>query len=207
MQTFNLEKALAGAALVTRDGRKVTNFRKEGNDMTYPFYANVGENLNSYTPNGTYTVSCDGSADLFLADVQLDDATPVPQPQNHYGITECFVPGDACTFPNCECSRIAFNAPQGSLTDDRTSQPQNILEEANSLIYGERESDYGSVTDNFNNIAQGWSVILRTKVTAEQVGLAMAWLKIARHCNKPKRDNLVDGAGYLGCVDKIEKGL
>ena len=203
MQTFNAEKALAGAALVTLDGRKATEVTFDNKSPLYPFTAVVSGEKLRYTTNGKLNMSGQAHAlDLFLADVQLEDATPVPQPQNHYGITECFVPGDACTFPNCECSRVAFNAPQ-----DRTAQPQNVLEEANGLIYGERESDYGSVTDNFNNIAKGWSVIFGKDVTAEQVGLAMVWLKVARQVNKPKRDNLVDAAGYIGCVDKVQRGL
>lgn len=82
----------------------------------------------------------------------------------------------------------------------------SILEEAQSLIYGDRQADYGSVTTNFTNIAKGWSVILGVEVTPEQVGLAMTWVKIARQSNKRKRDNLVDIAGYVGCIEKIEKG-
>lgn len=83
----------------------------------------------------------------------------------------------------------------------------NILQEAESLIYGERQANYGSATTNFTNIAKGWSVITGVEITPEQVGLMMVWLKIARQVNKPMRDNLVDAAGYLGCVDKISKGL
>jgi hypothetical protein len=82
----------------------------------------------------------------------------------------------------------------------------SILDEAQQLIYGDRQQDYGSVTTNFSNIAKGWEVIFRTTVTPEQVGLAMAWVKIARQSNKKKRDNLVDVAGYIGCIEKIEKG-
>ena len=42
-------------------------------------------------------------------------------------------------------------------------------------------------------------------MTPEQVGLAMAWLKIAREAQGgKKRDNLVDGIGYLALVDKIK---
>lgn len=87
----------------------------------------------------------------------------------------------------------------------------NILEEAESLIYGDRQASYGSATDNFNNTAAGWSVILSKKlnapISAEDVGLMMVWLKIAREVNKPQRDNLVDAAGYLGCVEKVQKGI
>ncbi len=85
-------------------------------------------------------------------------------------------------------------------------QSKNLLQEANDLIYGQRESDYGSVTTNFNNIAQGWSVILGVTVTPTQVGLAMAWLKTCREVNKSQRDNILDIAGYMGCLDKLSRG-
>ena len=81
-----------------------------------------------------------------------------------------------------------------------------ILEQAQKLIYGDREADYGSVTENFTNIAKGWSVIAKTELTPEQVGLMMVWVKISRQLNRQKQDNLIDAAGYLGCIEKIQNG-
>lgn len=88
-----------------------------------------------------------------------------------------------------------------------TPHTDNVLQQAEKLIYGDRQKAYGSVSTNFTNIAKGWEVILGTKVSAEQVGLCMAWLKIARQVNKPNIDNLIDAAGYIGCVEKVQKGL
>ena len=82
-----------------------------------------------------------------------------------------------------------------------------ILEEAQKAVYGERERDYGSVTENFTNIAKGWEIILKSNVTPEQVALCMAWLKIARQMNTSKRDNMVDLAGYAACIEKMENEL
>ena len=39
---------------------------------------------------------------------------------------------------------------------------------------------------------------------AEQVGLCMVQVKVARQMYKPKRDNLVDGAGYFATLEKME---
>ena len=78
-----------------------------------------------------------------------------------------------------------------------------ILIEAHQLINNERNVDYDHPLDNFNRIRKGWEVIFGFKITEEQVGLAMAWVKIAREVHKHKRDNLVDGAGYLGTVDMV----
>lgn len=79
----------------------------------------------------------------------------------------------------------------------------SILQEAEKIINGDRAQDYGSVKDNFTMIAKGWELIVEAPITPEQVGLMMVWLKVARQINKPKRDNLVDIAGYAGCIEKI----
>lgn len=82
-----------------------------------------------------------------------------------------------------------------------------VCQEADKLVYGDRERDYGSVSKNFDNIARMWSVVLGFDVTAKQVGLCMAAMKIAREVNLPKRDNLVDLAGYAATLEKLSKGL
>lgn len=83
------------------------------------------------------------------------------------------------------------------------SEYDNIFDEANHLVNNERNNDYDHPLDNFRRIKQGWEVIFGFKVSEEQVGLAMAWVKIAREVHRHKRDNLVDGAGYLGTVDMV----
>jgi hypothetical protein len=80
---------------------------------------------------------------------------------------------------------------------------ESVLEEAQRLITGDRNKSYDHPLDNFNRIAKGWEVIFGTNVTEEQVGLAMAWVKICREIYQSKRDNLVDGAGYLGTVQMV----
>jgi len=79
-----------------------------------------------------------------------------------------------------------------------------ILQEAQDVVYGDRQEDYGSVTQNFTTIAQLWSAVLGIKVSPEQVGLCMIQVKVAREMNKPKRDNLVDICGYAACLEKME---
>jgi hypothetical protein len=79
----------------------------------------------------------------------------------------------------------------------------NILEEANDLVNGARQASYGHPLDDFTRTAQMWAAILGHPVSAEQVGLCMVAVKISRQCNKPKRDNLVDMAGYACTVDMV----
>lgn len=91
---------------------------------------------------------------------------------------------------------------------------ETILEEAQRLVFGPRSAAYGHPLDNFSVIGDLWTAYLEGRhpelqagwfsITAEDVGLMMTLLKIARQAHKPGRDNLTDGAGYLGCVERVE---
>ena len=88
----------------------------------------------------------------------------------------------------------------------------NVLETANSLIYGDRQKSYGSAAKNFTDIGVGWANILGVPVSAEQVGIMMIWLKCFRisagisRGEKVHKDSVIDIAGYAGCLEKIENG-
>ena len=82
---------------------------------------------------------------------------------------------------------------------------ETILDEAKRIVYGERGENYGHPFEDFSRTAQIWSAILGIKVEPEQVALCMVGLKISRECNRPKRDNVVDGAGYFENLDMVKK--
>lgn len=83
---------------------------------------------------------------------------------------------------------------------------ETALQEAQRLIYGDRNADYGHPLDDFTRTGRMWGAILGTAdVPAEKVGLCMAAVKISRECNHPKRDNTVDLAGYAGCVEMVKE--
>ena len=82
----------------------------------------------------------------------------------------------------------------------------NILQEAESLINGDREAHYGTPQENFQRIALGWSVLLDADVSPEQVALCMAWLKMARLVNGPHEDSYVDGASYIALAGELALG-
>lgn len=77
MQPFDLNKALSGAPLVTRDGRKVTGFRKmKRRSGNFKYEAQVSENYarREYTDAGFWLEpTMPSGEDLFLAD---DPNTP-----------------------------------------------------------------------------------------------------------------------------------
>lgn len=80
---------------------------------------------------------------------------------------------------------------------------ETVLQEAQRLVYGNRQADYGHPSKNFSQIALIWSAILGTDVTAHQAALCMVGVKLAREAHSPKRDNRVDGAGYFAVADLI----
>ena len=82
---------------------------------------------------------------------------------------------------------------------------ESILEEAKRIVHGERGENYGHPFEDFSRTAQIWSAILGTQIEPEQVALCMIGLKISREINRPKRDNIVDGAGYFETLDMVKK--
>lgn len=86
---------------------------------------------------------------------------------------------------------------------------ESALQEAQRLVHGDRGAAYGHPLEDFSRSAAMWSAILGVSVTAEQVGLCMIAVKISRQCNAPKRDNMVDAAGYAEtvqmCIDERKR--
>lgn len=81
---------------------------------------------------------------------------------------------------------------------------ESILNRAIECVCGEREQDYGSPEDNFGRIATYWSTHLGMEITAEDVAVMMALLKIARiGTGTATDDSWVDLAGYAACGGEI----
>lgn len=87
---------------------------------------------------------------------------------------------------------------------------ESVLREASELITGDRNQTYGSPTQNFQDTADVWNVLLRDKlkdgekITPGQVASLMVALKLVRQIAQPKRDNWVDIAGYAGCGNEVD---
>lgn len=83
---------------------------------------------------------------------------------------------------------------------------KNILEEANKITQGDRQKDYGTPKENFEHIAEIFNSIRGfKKLSAEDVVYVMLAVKLSRHQNKKKRDNLVDIAGYTWVLSEVEE--
>jgi hypothetical protein len=75
--------------------------------------------------------------------------------------------------------------------------------EAAELVLGPRGDYYDHPYDNFQRTAHMWTGILYSKlregetIDPEEVSLCMVALKLAREAFRHKRDNVIDGHGYL----------
>lgn len=79
-----------------------------------------------------------------------------------------------------------------------------ILDTAKTYVTKDRAADHGDMEDNFQTIAEYWSVHLGVDVYASDVAVMMTLLKLARLRNNPTHmDNWVDGCGYLACGGEL----
>lgn len=79
----------------------------------------------------------------------------------------------------------------------------NVLEEAASLINGERQDQYGNASESHQRIADLWAGYLGTDVTEFDVVNMMILLKVSRTRNQYHRDSYVDIAGYAGLGERL----
>lgn len=83
----------------------------------------------------------------------------------------------------------------------------NILEEANSLVHGDRGASYGHPHTDYQCTADMWRGLIKRRygvdvpISPDFACLMMVAVKLSREAGKPKRDNRVDGCGYFECAD------
>ena len=77
---------------------------------------------------------------------------------------------------------------------------KSILDEAQKIVEGSRQQEYGTPENSFSTIGKYWSAYLGREVSAQDVAMMMVLFKVARESNQHKRDNLVDIAGYTACA-------
>lgn len=84
-----------------------------------------------------------------------------------------------------------------------------VLTEANRLVNGDRNNQYGDPNQDFKRTAALWESYLRgcfeqrgeTAIQAHDVGIMMMLLKISRISWSPgKMDSIIDAIGYGACA-------
>ena len=88
----------------------------------------------------------------------------------------------------------------------KAQRPNSVLLEAEALVNGQRNSDYGPPGEDFAKTAKIWSGVLlpklREDITPAEAMLCMIGVKMSREVHRHKRDNLVDIAGYAECIEQ-----
>ena len=81
---------------------------------------------------------------------------------------------------------------------------EEILQEAETLINGDRAKDYGDAYVNHKRIADMWSVVFGKEVTVRQVILCMIAMKVARLVHDSKEDSWVEVCGYAALGGELD---
>jgi hypothetical protein len=80
---------------------------------------------------------------------------------------------------------------------------ESILLEADLIVNGTRNQDYGDSNENLRRIA-AIATAMGTEISPKGVAVILIAVKLGRHMHRPKRDNLVDAAGYLELLARVE---
>lgn len=109
--------------------------------------------------------------------------------------------------------RIEASAGVGSTSvgtsagSPRQAKRAEILDTAKDYVTRDRQQTHGELEDSFGRTAKLWSAHLGHDVSAVDVTIMMALLKIARLGSAPDHaDNWVDLAGYAACGGELALG-
>jgi len=82
-----------------------------------------------------------------------------------------------------------------------------VLATAETLINGDRRASHGDPKQSFERIAALWSAYTGCTLSAKDVTMMMALLKISRTCYGQKNDDdYVDGVGYIALGSEMNDG-
>ena len=99
---------------------------------------------------------------------------------------------------------IGIDKPTFFIADIAANHDGN-LELAKELIGKDRQDDYGDKLTNHKNIAALWSIFLRKKITAHDVAMCMALVKVARLMHAHKKDSYIDLAAYAAIAGELNE--
>lgn len=102
---------------------------------------------------------------------------------------------------------LMVNTLSGQKLFGKNNPGESILAEAERLTGVDRQADYGPPDEDFRRTAGMWTAMLQHKLAsgskfeAWEVAQMMVCIKLSRLQHKPKRDSVVDTAGYANCMD------
>ncbi len=85
----------------------------------------------------------------------------------------------------------------------KTRLPESVLQEADRIVATDRGNDYGHPLDDYTRTVNMFNALTGHHLSAEEGILFMVCVKLSREQHKAKRDNRVDAAGYIKCLDMV----
>lgn len=127
-------------------------------------------------------------------DAWLDDVDPGPTDGTAYSVTSV----DGLRYHLYDIPDKA--APVEEPAPTTTSARRRLLDEAATIVDGDRNAQYGDPRQDFARTATMWGAYLGVDVAPHDVAALMACLKVSRIRWSPdKRDSWLDLAGYAAC--------
>lgn len=111
-------------------------------------------------------------------------------------------------------NRETSPSPSGTQSEPGQSGPETVLQEAQRLVYGDRNASYGHPIDHFSRTVGAINAMFTETVKArlaagEPMFTPEDWAKflildkVSRSVAGYKRDNMVDTAGYAGTHERV----
>ena len=114
---------------------------------------------------------------------------------------------DKCLVANCNCTQSGDGSVTWKKITKGSIMPEDKPLDKIGELLAQRGQQWGGATSTHVRIAQVWSGILDTEVTALQVALCMSGLKLIRaEVNPFEPDSFDDAHGYLRIAQAIVDG-
>ena len=82
---------------------------------------------------------------------------------------------------------------------------KSILSEAEEIVNGSRQSDYGDAKESFSRVATIASVMTGKELSPEDCCAVLMAVKLVRESFAHRRDNLVDLCGYAELLNRLKE--
>lgn len=127
----------------------------------------------------------------------------------------CYFNGKVCQeasilkiIGNCGCiilRKDKINIIFKEVKDMDEENNKSILSEAEDIVNGSRQSDYGDAANNFHRIANIVNNMYpQLNINAQQCCAVLMAVKLIREGFRHKRDNLVDLCGYAELMNRLK---
>lgn len=126
-----------------------------------------------------------------------------------HSCTGCYLNGKDCQSDQIlniigDCGYDLRKDKMDVIFKEIKTENKSILSEAEDIVNGSRQSDYGDAANNFRRIANIVnSMYPQLNINAQQCCAVLMAVKLIREGFRHKRDNLVDLCGYAHIMNEI----